>query len=74
MSLFDSLISSDVDLSKFKNSPYLYILEKYKSIYEKMISINEVKVLTLNVENGDVIWRNSIAPQTKRSSFYPQQQ
>ena len=63
-----------MDLSKFTNSPYLYILDKYKSIYEKVVSINEVKVLMLSVENGDVIWKNSIAPQTKRPTLYPQQQ
>ena len=63
-----------MDLTKFTNSPYYYILDKYKSIYEKVVSINEVKVLMLNVENGDVIWKNSIAPQAKRLSLYPQQQ
>ena len=39
-----------------------------------MISINELKVLQLNVENGDVLWRNSILPHPKRSLYYHQQQ
>lgn len=50
------------------------MLEKYKSFYDKLVSINELKVLTLNAETGDVIWRNSLSPQIKLVSFYPQQQ
>lgn len=50
------------------------MLEKYKSFYDKLVSINELKVLTLNAETGDVIWRNSLSPQIKSVSFYPQQQ
>ncbi|KNB42103.1 fhypothetical protein [Blastocystis sp. subtype 4] len=67
-------VGNDVDLSKHKSNPYLYILEKYKSIYDKLISINELKVLQLNVENGDILWRNSILPHPKRSLYYHQQQ
>lgn len=65
---------SDVDLSSHLNNPYYYVLEKYKSFYDKLVSINELKVLTLSAETGDVIWRNSLSPQIKAVSFYPQQQ
>ena len=65
---------SDVDLSSHLNNPYYYVLEKYKSFYDKLVSINELKVLTLNAETGDVVWRSSLSPQIKSVSFYPQQQ
>lgn len=67
-------VGNDVDLSSHLNNPYYYVLEKYKSFYDKLVSINELKVLTLNAETGDVIWRNSLSPQIKSVSFYPQQQ
>ena len=70
----EPLRPSDVDLSSHLNNPYYYVLEKYKSFYDKLVSINELKVLTLNAETGDVIWRNSLSPQIKLVSFYPQQQ
>ena len=70
----EPLRPSDVDLSSHLNNPYYYVLEKYKSFYDKLVSINELKVLTLNAETGDVIWRNSLSPQIKSVSFYPQQQ
>lgn len=63
-----------MDLSSHLNNPYYYVLEKYKSFYDKLVSINELKVLTLNAETGDVIWRTSLSPQIKSVSFYPQQQ
>ena len=53
-------LGSDIDLSQYQHHPQFYILEKYKSIFDNMNAINDIKVLMINAENGDFLWKNSI--------------
>ena len=53
-------LGSDIDLQQYRDHPQFYILEKYKSIFDSINSINDIKILLLNAENGDFVWRNSI--------------
>ena len=72
----------DVDLTLFQSHPQLYILEKYKvrvremaktkSILDQVLAINDMQVLKLNVENGDIVWRNSLPQHIKHPPFVPQ--
>ena len=53
-------LGSDIDLQQYRDHPQFYILEKYKSIFDSINSINDINILLLNAENGDFVWRNSI--------------
>ena len=73
-----------MDLSRFQSHPQFYIIEKYKvghergadieTILDRILSINDVQVLKLNSENGDILWHTTIPQHIKHSLFLPQQQ
>ena len=48
-------LGSDIDLQQYRDHPQFYILEKYKSIFDSINSINDINILLLNAENGDFV-------------------
>lgn len=45
-----------------------------ETILDRILSINDVQVLKLNSENGDILWHTTIPQHIKHSLFLPQQQ